>query len=290
MSDAPAWFQDALARTPSSHRVTAEGCEIHYLRWGPETGEQPGILFLHAGGAHARWWSFIAPFFSESRAVAAIDFSGMGDSARREAYSSDLHVAEIAAVLEHGRLGPNPIVVGHSFGGFIAMCHGHRYGAELSGIVLVDTALRPPVEAKENPVEAYTRPTRYYPDRETILERFRLGPAQPCENTFLLEYIAENSIVEHAQGWAWKFDVAARGAAHHDEPLADYVKGLECKKALIYGAESSMVTPEVVPYLQGLFAPGEPVVEIPGGHHHLFLDHPIAFVAAVRAIISGWNR
>jgi len=87
-ANAPDWFRDALSITPESCWTTAVGCDIHYLRWGPKTSALPGVLFLHAGGAHAQWWSFIAPFIAEDRPVAAIDFSGMGDSGRRDGYDS----------------------------------------------------------------------------------------------------------------------------------------------------------------------------------------------------------
>jgi len=246
-------------------------------------------LFLHAGGAHARWWSFIAPFFARERPVAALDFSGMGDSGWREGYGSAMHVAEIEAVARAAGLGEFPIVVGHSFGGFMAMCHGHHHGERLTGIVFADTALRPASQTQAHPVKAHTKPARYHADKQTLLQRFRLGPAQPCENEYLLRYIAAHSVVERAQGWTWKFDVAARGADHHREPLADYVRDLPCCKALIYGADSAMVTAEVLPFLTSLFEKTDPIVCLPEAHHHLFLDQPLAFVAALRAILSGWR-
>jgi pimeloyl-ACP methyl ester carboxylesterase len=193
-ANTPDWFRNSLSVKPDSFWTKAMGCDIHYLRWGPQTSALPGVLFLHAGGAHAQWWSFIGPFIAKDRPVAAIDFSGMGDSGRRDAYNSACHVAEIAAVLEAADLGPKPIIVGHSFGGYIAMCHGALHGKDLGGIIFADTALRPEAEAKAAPVEAYTRPIRIYPKRAEILARFRLGPAQPCENTFILDYIAGTSI------------------------------------------------------------------------------------------------
>lgn len=286
---APEWFSRNIAVTPSSHRVEANGCDIHYLRWGPNAAEKSGLLFLHAGGAHARWWSFIAPFFADDRPVAAMDFSGMGDSGRRRRYRSEDHVAEIAAVLADADLGARPVIVGHSFGGFMAMCHGARYGQDLAGVVFVDTALKPPGANEAEPVKAYDRPTRYDPSRENLLKRFRLGPAQPARNPYILEFIAGHSVVARRQGWTWKFDVAARGAAHHAEPLAEYVAGLGCRKALIHGEESALVTPDVLPFLKSLFEPESPVIGIPGAHHHLFLDEPIAFVATLRAILAGWG-
>lgn len=287
-ADAPAWFREALAMEPRSERTTAEGCAIHFLRWGPERADKAGLIFLHAGGAHAYWWAFIAPFFAKDRPVAAIDFSGMGDSGRRAAYGSDSHVEEIAAVIRAAGLGPKPVVVGHSFGGFMAMCHGHRYGADLGGVVFAETPIKSPAERAAHPVEAYTRPLKVYPDRATILSRFRFGAEARHRNGFIQDFVAERSVAPADGGWTWKFDVAARGAAHHDEPLADYVAGLACRKALIYGEASDLAAPATLAYMTGLFAPGDPIVGLPGAGHHLFVDEPIAFVAALRAILSGW--
>ena len=45
-----------------------------------------------------------------------------------------------------------------------------------------------------------------YPDRETALTRFRLQPPQPCENQYILDYIARHSLMAADGGWTWKFD------------------------------------------------------------------------------------
>ena len=44
------------------------------------------------------------------------------------------------------------------------------------------------------------RPTRVYTSREAAEGRFRLAPEQPCENQFILDYIAEHSVREIAKG------------------------------------------------------------------------------------------
>lgn len=285
----PAWYARAMADAPTSHRIGVDGCSIHYLRWGPQAGEKPGILFVHGGGAHAQWWSFIAPFFDDTRPVAALDFSGMGDSERRADYGSAVHVPEISAVIEAAELGEKPVVVGHSFGGYMTMCHAARHGQRLGGAVIVDAAIRPGTEDRDQPRLPYDRPKRYYPDKAAILSRFRLAPEQPCENEFLLEHVAAHSVVEEAEGWTWKFDVAARGAAHFQEPLSDYLRDMACRKALIYGAESVFMTPEVVAHMKTLFEPSDPIVAVPTAHHHLTVEQPIAFVVALQAILTGWD-
>ena len=289
-SDLPTWFQWAMAQTPSSHFVCVDSCPIHYLKWNQSDAKSNGLLFLHGGGAHAQWWSFIAPFFAAKRPVAAIDFSGMGESGHRSGeYGSTVHIPEIKAVLEEAGLGGHPVVVGHSFGGYMTMSYAYKYGATLSGAVIIDAAIRPGTEDLDTPPAAYDRPKRYYSDKKTIVDRYRLMPEQPTNNPFLLDHVADHSVRKETEGWTWKFDAAARGAAHYQEPLSDYVRNLPCRKAFIYGAESKFMTPIVLKHMTTLFGLNDPMIAVPSAHHHLTMDQPIAFIVALRTILSGWD-
>ena len=91
--ESPKWFQDALEQKPESQSIEVDGANISYLTWGKK--ENPGILFVHGGMAHAHWWSFIAPFFAKTHRVIAMNLSGMGDSDWRENYASELWGKEI---------------------------------------------------------------------------------------------------------------------------------------------------------------------------------------------------
>jgi len=57
--------------------VTVAGCRIHFLHWtrAPARPGKRGLLFVHGGGAHSHWWSYIAPYFIRDFRVAAIDLS-----------------------------------------------------------------------------------------------------------------------------------------------------------------------------------------------------------------------
>src|SRR5215468_487328 len=91
----PAWFT-RVVKTPFEDRfIEVEGSRIHYLRWGKPG--RPGLLLVHGGFAHAHWWDFIAPSFTEHYCVAAMDLSGMGDSGYRQRYSGDLFAREAMA-------------------------------------------------------------------------------------------------------------------------------------------------------------------------------------------------
>ena len=284
----PEWFEKALGIAPTSHTVTVEDCPIHYLRWGPETLEKPGLLFVHGGAAHAQWWSFIAPFFAENRPVAAIDLSGMGESGRRDDYNSTLRVAEMAAVIADAGLGAKPIVIGHSFGGTMTTCFGHHHGADLSGVVIVDSFVRPPSEGDDGPREP-GRPKPYFPNKDTIVRRYRLSPYQPCENEFIVDFISQHSVIKEERGWTWKYDNNVRRRGNHTEPLADYLRDMACPKVLFYGADSVLVTDEALKYTKEQYGDDDQIVKIPAAGHHLMLDQPIAFIVGLRSVLASWG-
>src|ERR1700761_9768404 len=84
---APEWFKDAIAVEPERVFVESLGSKLEVLTWG-EVGK-PGLLFVHGNGAHADWWSFIAPFFADDYRCAALSWSGMGRSGWRDRYSME---------------------------------------------------------------------------------------------------------------------------------------------------------------------------------------------------------
>jgi pimeloyl-ACP methyl ester carboxylesterase len=56
------------------------------------------------------------------------------------------------------------------------------------------------------------------------------------------------------------------------------------------GELSALVNDEAADYIAGLMGPEAPIIEIPQAHHHIMLDQPLAFVAAVRALFEAWQR
>lgn len=296
----PQWFREALATPRESRRVMVDGANIHYLRWGNDDPKRPGILFVHGNGAHAYWFSFIAPLLLDRYNVASMDLGGMGDSDWREAYSRESFAHEIGAVAFDAGLGPKPVVVGHSFGGFVTLMAGKHYGDRLGGIVLADFTVRPPEEAHEWFIDGGRRPTRIYPDYETARARFRLAPLQPCANGFIVDYIGGLSLREVKKGdnpgrrpsaeagWTWKFDAELFNGLRMGGDHAEIYKHLACKGATMLGLESRDYDPATVAFLRKL-APEKPVFTIAGAQHHIMLDQPHAFAAAVATLMAQWE-
>src|ERR1700749_661728 len=132
----PSWFTAALGRVPDEGTPEGGGTTIAYRGWG-QPG-QGGIVLVHGGAAHARWWDHIAPLLTGGHRVAALDLSGHGNSGRRQRYTLDAWAEEGLAVTAGAGIAGPPVVIGHSMGGFVALRAASRYGARLAGAVAID--------------------------------------------------------------------------------------------------------------------------------------------------------
>jgi pimeloyl-ACP methyl ester carboxylesterase len=109
-------------------------------------GDGTTAVLLHGLGAPQRSWDRVAPLLAPHLRVVTYDQRGHGASAATADYSLDAFLADLHAVLDTLALA-QPLVVGHSFGGLVAVEHAAtRPGC--AGVVGVDGGLRierPPV-------------------------------------------------------------------------------------------------------------------------------------------------
>ena len=285
----PEWFTDALAVAKEQKSIEVEGNNVFYQKWGD--GSKPGMVLVHGSGSHSHWWDFIAPLLLDDFQVSAIDLSGMGDSGHREDYSPELYGKEILSVAEDSgffEVG-NPIICGHSMGGFMSATAGYISDKEIGGIIMVDSPIRPPTydystHVRSGPI----RRIKTYPTKESILERFRLTPEQECENEFLVKYIAEWSIKEANNGYQWKFDDTIFDKLGFSHMLRNIAFELNCKLGVIYGTESNMMTDEILNFIKENVPSGTPMIPIKKAAHHVLLDQPIELAEAIKGVAKNW--
>tara|TARA_A100001037_G_scaffold302616_1_gene334638 strand:+ start:1741 stop:2637 length:897 start_codon:yes stop_codon:yes gene_type:complete len=280
----PEWFFSAVETEYDVNQVEVEECDIVYQRWGNK--ENPPILLVHGMHAHAHWWDFIAPQMLSEYQVAAINLSGMGDSDYRYDYSGDIYGQELKAVCDACGFDQNVVLVAHSFGGNVAIKAANMYPDRFGSIVLVDSGLRDPKEAVPDRPSMSGRSGKIYPDKVTALSRFRLQPPQPCDNRFILEYIARNSLMAMEGGWVWKFDDDLLDSITDMMITPDYYKNLTLPIGLIYGEHSELFSDLSARYMMSLLSSEVPTSVIPNAQHHLFLDQPLVFVKELKNMLT----
>lgn len=284
-SATPGWFTTALAAPVEVGEVEIAGVPITYRSWG--SGSE-GIVLVHGGAAHSRWWDHIAPLLlTDAPRVVALDLSGHGDSGRRDSYGLGVWADEVQAVVEHTGIGHEPVVVGHSMGGMVALAAALRFGGHLRGVAAIDSPVRarPPEERAARDRRAFG-PLRTYPTREQACAHFRLVPEQLGALPFVQEHIAATSVREVEGGWAWKFDPAIfAGIGLEPAQLAT----VDCRVAL-FRAEQGLVPAEMGDMIVDRMGRVVPVVEIPAAGHHVMLDQPLALVTGLRTLLADWRH
>lgn len=275
-ADAPSWFRTAIADRPEHRDTTVEGRRIRLRCWG--SGQGHGMVLVHGGSAHSGWWDHIAPLLAQHRRVVAVDLSGHGDSAARDTYDVTLWAREVAAAADAGGIDGPFHVVGHSMGGWVAAQTGADVGDRLTGLTIIDSPLN-----DQPPEDRRARPVRVYPDRETILGRFRTLPPQDVLLPYVRRHIAEESVRVVEEGWTWKFDSAMtiehtplRGILPRIDPPTTFIR-----------TEHGLVPPEMAREIRSLLRSRSMLVDLPDAGHHPMLDRPLSLVTALRTILAA---
>jgi pimeloyl-ACP methyl ester carboxylesterase len=285
--DAPAWFRWAIAHLPEERWVSVDGARIETLTWG-RIGA-PGLLFIHGNLAHARWWSFIAPFFADKYRVTALSLSGMGGSDHRPVYSMEQFGREALTAAEETGLFEaevGPVILGHSAGAGPTALLSDVAGERLTGIVILDSGIRPPEMMPPQPPPRES--SRVFPTLEEALASYRFAPPQGSELLFIVDWIARHAIKPVEGGWTWRFDpkmfsqIRASGAWHH-------LLAARCPMAFINGSRSRLTTPDRVAYVRSQVPEDTPFITVPDAAHHLMVDQPLAVVTAIRAMLAQWR-
>jgi pimeloyl-ACP methyl ester carboxylesterase len=288
--EAPDWFRAALAVPRSDEFVDVDGARIHYLAWG-ERGKR-GLVFVHGGGAHAHWWTHVAATYARHYRVAAIDLSGHGDSARRDTYSLEGWANEVMAVAGDCGLVGQPIIIGHSMGGFVTIVTAARHSEALAGVIVADSPVTEPdpeIDAARIG-QAFGKP-RIYPSREAALSRFRTVPPQENYLDYVMAEVAKHSLHEVEGGFSWKFDHFVFGAfGGNPRAIArPYLADVHCRLALLR-AGKGLVTEDIGAYMYELLGRVNPVIEIPEAGHHLMLDRPLLLITAINTLLADWDH
>ena len=288
----PAWFDRALATTSEQGSIEVEGAAINYRVWGPAGA--PGVVLVHGSNAHLEWWRFVAPFLADQFRVAALDLSGNGDSGWRETYSGELFAKETFAVAQAAGLGDKPFVVGHSFGGYVALETGHLFGDRLGGIIMNDFTVSAPETYTEWGRRAERegktkRGTRVYEDQDAALARFRFIPEQPNRFPAVTDYIARASLRPVDGGWTWKFDPTLFDDLEMGVAQRDKFAGLPCPSAVVLGEHSTDSGAQDAPYMMEISAGLLPVIEIPNTYHHMMFEEPLALTMAIKGLLLAWR-
>ena len=108
---------------------------FHYRDWG---GSGNHVILLHGLASNSHWWDLVAPRLAEDFAVVALDQRGHGESAKPDhGYDFATVAADLHSFIQALQID-NPILVGHSWGGDVALEYAVANSGSARGLCFVD--------------------------------------------------------------------------------------------------------------------------------------------------------
>jgi pimeloyl-ACP methyl ester carboxylesterase len=130
---------------PEGRFVTVEGRQVHVVEAGQPAGAAPAIVLIHGANGNLRDFTFgFAERLAPDWRVIAVDRPGLGWSESWGAADSDPRVQARILRQAVATLGvERPVVLGHSYGGAVAMVWALEAPEETAALVLLAGATQP---------------------------------------------------------------------------------------------------------------------------------------------------
>jgi len=276
------WLAEAWAQEAEIRAVAVDGAQVRYRAWNLGDTSKPGLLFVHGFLGHARWWDHIAPHFCARYRVIAADYTGMGDSDWRAAYTREQYSHELLAVAQDAGFD-RLTIISHSFGSVSALWAAHLARELVERTIVVDAKVFDlSTQLPLNPSAG-----KRYPDFETALARYKLLPPGRWPVAEILNYVGRHSLKQTEQGeWTWKFDPILLDTVTRDTSLSTRLRGLELPVDFIYGEHSEVATENIRSTFVAQMPQCGKLVTVPLSHHHVMIEQPVGLVAALNGLLA----
>jgi len=286
---------------PSSHHYISQNLRLHYVDWG--NPDAPPLLLLHGGRDHCRNWDWVAERLRHRYHIIAPDLRGHGDSQWSPDcdYAMAAHVFDLAELIH--QLGLAPLtVIGHSFGGAIALRYASVYPGHFEKLVSIEGLGLMPIEMQAlaaRPLEERMRdwietqralkhrlPKRYASVDEAVA---RMRDANAHLNAEQARHLTLYGLRQNDDGtFSWKFDNHTRASYPIDitpEQRHHLWSRISCPTLLAYGSDSWASNPEKDG--RAYYFPNARVVMFDNAGHWVHHDQLDAFVTEVERFLGS---
>jgi lipase len=247
--------------------------------FGPDDGRP--VVALHGVTGHARRWGVLAEQLPELRLV-AVDLRGHGHSSKTPPWGFEQHVADVLAVMDDHGLERAPLI-GHSFGGAIALHLAKAAPDRVEKLVLVDPALGLDAnDVLQTATEACAGES--YPDKAAarVVRAERWAGIADA----LVDAELEQNLVQGEDGrWRYLWSTPAVVAAWSEMARPAILPPPDLPTLLLPAAKVDYVNPAWVERMRA--ALGERlVVHVMDTAHMVYLEQPAETAAKVREFLG----
>jgi pimeloyl-ACP methyl ester carboxylesterase len=281
------------APDPQACFYESQGLRLHLTDWG--NAAAPPIILLHGGRDHGRSWDRIARALQPHFHVMAPDLRGHGDSewAKGSSYSLADHVYDLTHLIGAGR---EAVLVGHSFGGMIALAFAGTFPERVSRLAALDGAFLPtPPSASIDARMAQwvaqldrisTSQARRFRNVEEAAELMSTHNQRLTSEQAL--HLAHHAVRQNADGsFGWKVDPYQHARAPYRLSGDDYTalwSRITCPTLLLCGSESFIPDLGKAGILAHFKRADQKIIA--GAGHWLHHDQPEDVIAALRLFLG----
>lgn len=253
--------------------------ELYYRTLG---AGQPVIILHGLMGSSDNWLTVSKPL-AEKYELFIVDQRNHGRSPWAEEMNYDVMVNDLLEFIQQHHIS-NPVIIGHSMGGKVAMKFATEHPALLSKLIVVDIAPRyyaphhQDVLAGLNAIDLNTLQNRVEADQILVAHI-----SSPDVRQFLLKNLYRNEDNQFA--WRINLQVINEQIDHIGEALNTSTT-FDKPALFISGALSDYITDADKPEIKATF-PQSKVVVIPNANHWVQATQPLAFLNAVTEFIDA---
>ena len=263
-----------------------DGIKLHGIDHGGD--KNPILLLVHGAAAHAKWWDFVAPHYTDNFRPVAMDLRGHGDSDWAEDYSYDDFAKDLEFWIDwaYKETNKKPFLLAHSMGGGISLRLTASKSPNITSMIVVDSPFHINERILKEMNAFGSRPSRPWVSLELFIKKFRMIPASGKAKKEHLEHIAKHSVRQLQDGtWLLKAD----RSFHSKRGGSDLVKGwlnLNVPGLLVIGELSDRITSEDIEWAKQNLKNVQ-IKIIKGAHHHVYIDDPNEFIKVTKEFLNS---
>ncbi|KAL4803812.1 Alpha/Beta hydrolase protein [Aspergillus unguis] len=270
-----------------------------YNLTGPDNG--PLIITLHGGrgfGDHTSDFTAYAPLAGHGYRVLSFTYRGHGHSSRTRPYTFAQIVEDTEALRRHFAGDDRAVVIGGSFGGFLALQYAIAYPQNISHLVLRGTAAS--WHHEEAAIQTLETRLHRSPGLSVGMLKNKVFGAFNSDEEFRLVMHAAAPLYVEAESFnadkalertlVTVFNAEAHNELYSEqEKLFDYRGGLasiQAQTLVVVGQNDWICPPEQSAILaEGI--PGSKLVVVPGANHSVHLERNEVVLGEIRKLLSG---
>lgn len=219
--------------------------DINYIQYGNSKGKD--VVLLHGWGQNIEMMKPLGDNLEDYH-ITIIDFPGFGESSEPSSALTIFNYVEILEEFLESLNIKNPIVIGHSFGGRVAILYASRNTT--SKLVLFGS-----------PCVRHERKSA----KESLLKGLKKLPGMNSLGEYMKKYIG-------SEDYRKASPVMRETLVNTiNVDLSSYAKKINCPTLLIWGTNDTAAPIEEAKELESLLLDGA-LIELPGCTHYAYLE------------------